>query len=365
MQNLNLGRKHALKPAVWGVALLVALCLAGCGRLPFAGKPAPDAAQLSATVSNQGSTTNASLALQPASGYGGLYVQVNGDNWPHNMMVLVTLEDAQGRSETLAATDTDSAGNLTTGFLFPIDQRWLASDSTWVVTTSADGSIEAKAQFTVVAPGVEIAESSPVTDADTASSMGVAEGDAAEGDTAASDTAKSDEQFTNKVILPLVASSGVERGGSRTGRSSSAGGVTQVDIDIEPGESKAIDCRDGQEWITVVIFSSSNFDATAVDAGSVVVAGGSDLGLHGGSAETSFVALALPRPVQGNLHANQWQWHLDDVNGDGSIDMVMEFRFDYTDLTCDAAVVAVTGRTKDGKRFEGSNRVAALALERG
>src|SRR5690606_13191139 len=80
----------------------------------------------------------------------------SGSNWPQNMMVLVTLEDAQGRSETLAASDTDPAGNLTTGFLFPIDERWLASGSPWVVTTSADGSVEAKAQFTVVPPGAEI-----------------------------------------------------------------------------------------------------------------------------------------------------------------------------------------------------------------
>ncbi|MCC6455988.1 MAG: hypothetical protein IT328_13630 [Caldilineaceae bacterium] len=361
MHNLIQWRRQALMPGAWGVALLVALCVAGCGRLPFGNKPDAAPAQVSASASNQGSTMNASLALQPASGYGGLYIQVNGNNWPQNMMVLVTLEDAQGRSETLAASDTDAAGNLTTGFLFPIDERWLASDLLSVVTASADGSIEAKAQFTVVPPGAEIAETSPsATDADAVASAGAAESGAA-----VSDPAESDPSFGNKVILPLVASSGVERSSSRGGRSSSSGAVTQVDVEIEPGESKAIDCRNGQEWITVVIFSSANFDATSVDASSVVVAGGSDLGLYGDLAENSFVALALPRPVQGNLRANQWQWHLDDVNGDGTIDMVMEFRFDYTELTCDAVVVAVTGQTKDGKRFEGSNRVAALALARG
>jgi hypothetical protein len=360
MHNLIQWRGQALRPGVWGAALLITLCLAGCGRLPFGDKPDAVPAQISASASNQGSNMNASLALQPASGYGGLYIQVNGSHWPQNMMVLVTLEDAQGRSETLAASDTDQAGNLTTGFLFPIDERWLAAGSAWVVTTSADGSIEAKAQFTVVPPGAEVAITSPATDADAVPSTGAVESDAV-----GSDTAEDDTGFGNKVILPLVASSGVERAGSRTGRSSSSGAVTQVDVEIEPGESKAIDCRNGQEWITVVIFSSANFDATSVDASSVVVTGGSDLGLYGDSAENSFVALVLPRPVQGNLRANQWQWHLDDANGDGSIDMVMEFRFDYTELTCDAVVVAVTGQTKDGKRFEGSNRVAALALERG
>src|SRR5690606_37904596 len=148
--------------------------------------------------------------------------------------------------------------------------------------------------------------------------------------------------------------------GSRTGRSSSSA-VTRVDIDIEPGKSKSIDCRKGQEWITVVIYGSAGFDATSVDAGSGVVAGRSDLGCRESSAETTFVALAQPRPVQRTLHANQWQWHLDDVNGDGNIDMVMEFRFDYTKLSCDAVAAAVTGQTKDGKRFEGTNRVELLA----
>jgi len=128
------------------LALLLVLGLAACGRSSAADEPPTSSASLSADSSTQNSEIqNAAMALQPASGYGGLYVQVSGDQWPQNMMVLVTLEDEQGRSETLAASDTDQAGHLTTGFLFPIDQRWLDRESLWVVTTTADGRIESKA----------------------------------------------------------------------------------------------------------------------------------------------------------------------------------------------------------------------------
>jgi hypothetical protein len=248
---------------------------------------------------------------------------------------------------------------LNTGFLFPIDERWLASASPWVVTTTADGRMEAKAQFTVVPPGTEIAEASPE----------IATGKVMP-DTAMTDTvAISAEAEGHTLALPLVVSSGAERGANRrAGRSSPAlaGGVTQVDIDIKAAGSKSIDCRKGDQWITVVIWSAANFDATTVDPGSVVVAGGSsDLGYRRDAAVDTLVALTLPDAVQSNLHAYQWRWHLDDVDKDGKTDMVMEFQLDYTELTCDAAAVAVTGRTKDGKAFEGSHPVDMLVLDRG
>jgi hypothetical protein len=338
--------------------LLVGINLAACGGSRAADKPAQVSASTTDSAAN---TQNTSLALQPASGYGGLYVQVSGDNWPQNMMVLVTLEDDKGRSETLAASDTDQEGHLNTGFLFPIDERWLASASPWVVTTTADGRMEAKAQFTVVPPGSEIAEASPEvatgTSADTA------------GKAMTDTTAISAEEEGHTLALPLVVSSGAERGANRRGGRSSparSGGVTQVDIDIKAEGTKSIDCRKGDQWITVVIWSAANFDATTVDPGSVVVAGGSsELGYRRDAAVDTLVSLTLPNAVQSNLHAYQWRWHLDDVDKDGKTDMVMEFQLDYTELTCDAAAVAVTGRTQDGKAFEGSNQVDMLVLDRG
>src|SRR4051794_23389048 len=104
---------------VFGVFPLALLLLVPCGK-SSPDKPSTSAPQLSAGASTQaGNPSNASMTLEPASGYGGLYVKVSGTKWPQNMMVLVTIEDAQGHSDTLAANDTDPSGNLTTGFLFP------------------------------------------------------------------------------------------------------------------------------------------------------------------------------------------------------------------------------------------------------
>jgi hypothetical protein len=271
------------------------------------------------------------------------------------MMVLVTLEDAQGRSETLAASDTDSTGKLNTGFLFPIDERWLASESASVVTTTADGSIEAKANFTVVPPGSEVAMTSSVS--------------------ATEETATVEEELAHKTVLPLIASTASDRDSAQsTGRATaqrnrgsssvptSSAGDLQINVDVSAGGS--IDCRNGQQWITVVILSGEGFEATSVDPGSVTVSGGPELGYRGDTGTTTFITLAQP-DVRSNLGQYTWRWHTDDADGDGSIDLIMEFRLDYTDLTCNADVVSVRGRTKDGKTFEGIDQADMLVLEQG
>jgi hypothetical protein len=353
--------------------LLVGLFVAGCGTSLFGNTPSSEEANASdSSVTEQ----NATLSLQPASGYGGLYVQVSGAHWPGNMMVLVTLEDEQGRSVTLAGSDTDATGNLTTGFIYPIDQRWLASPSPWVVLTTADGKIEAKAKFTTVPPGTEVAATSPlatetVPDVAAAASVTTTE-------------AVTTEEGNHVLALPLVAS-------AETARSSTSG-AKQVSVDISSGP---INCRDGNEWFTVTILSGGDFDALSVDPGSVDVYGEPN-------SEASQLISPMPtsielvksdkseknreknrekkrekerekereqeRPVEAQNNANsayQWRWHLEDANQDGSTDMVMEFQVGITDLTCDAGVVVVTGRTNDGGRFEGSDPVTMVGLDQG
>lgn len=389
MHPFRMGRLKPLRSlgsvSVMLITLLVALSLAACGRLS-ASQPGSPIAQLDSSASIQvNESQNVAMSLSPASGYGGLYVQVSGEGWPQNMLVLVTLEDAQGRSETLAASDTDQAGNLNTGFLFPIDQRWLASDSLWIVTTTADGRVESKASFAIVDPGTEIVASSTstsaVTSTSTSTSASTEESNASSDATSeiVTDTvAILNEETAHTVVLPLIASTGPEaRESSRTARNRSSreksSGATYVDIKIDPGSSKSIDCNNRHGWITVAIFSNGDFDATRIDPASVNVAdAASDLGYRGdGDGDDSALVLAAfnasnkQGPAARSRHAYQWRWHLEDVDGDGNSDMVMEFRLDYTDLECTAAVVAVTGRTKDGNRFEGTNRIQMLALERG
>lgn len=356
MQDWNKKQGAVLRPHILIVPLLlVTFTLVGCSRL-FGEKPKQIAPQVSAnTTTDSSASQNASLALHPASGYGGLYVQVSGEGWPQNMTVLVTLEDAQGRSETLAASDTDSAGKLNTGFLFPIDERWLASGSPSVVTTTADGSIEAKTSFTVVPPGSEVAMTSPLT---TTGEMAAVE-----------------EELAHKTVLPMISSTGSGRESAQSTTratakrnqrspsvSTSPSGALQVNVDVSAGGS--IDCNNGQQWITVVILSGGGFDATSIDPGSVTVSGGPEFGYRRDAAANTLIALGRP-DVRSNLADYTWKWHTGDADGDGAIDLIMEFRLDYTDLTCEAAVVAVRGRTKDGKSFEGIDQTDMLVLERG
>ena len=92
------------------------------------------------------------IALSPSGGYAGVYVQVVGNGWPANGLVLVTLSDDVGRSGILAASAADSDGQVTTGFLYPISPRWLTQGPHTVVAYTADGNLQATADFQVM-PG--------------------------------------------------------------------------------------------------------------------------------------------------------------------------------------------------------------------
>ena len=91
------------------------------------------------------------IAISPPSGYAGVYVQVVGNGWPANELVLVALSDAVGRSGILAASAANPNGQVTTGFLYPISPRWLTSGSHTIVAYTADGNLQAAAEFQVTA----------------------------------------------------------------------------------------------------------------------------------------------------------------------------------------------------------------------
>jgi hypothetical protein len=131
-------------------ALLLTMALAACSSGTANTRVVPAAQPVAAA---QFSPT---LAVSPAGGHGGVYVQVTGEGWPSNMMVVVALSDTNGRSGTLAASDTDGNGRLATGFLYPIEGRWLAPGSYVVSAETADGSFVATTEFTVVEPGTQV-----------------------------------------------------------------------------------------------------------------------------------------------------------------------------------------------------------------
>jgi hypothetical protein len=115
---------------------------------------------------------------------------------------------------------------------------------------------------------------------------------------------------------------------------------------------------------TVAILTTPEFDAASVDPSTVTVAG------QPRSAATHAQDLPanhaphpqLRRASSVNYADYQWQWRLEDVDHDGDIDMVMQFQFGYIELSCDAAVVTLTGQTKDGKAFEGQDQVRTYAV---
>ncbi len=95
-----------------------------------------------------------SIQITPGEGYAGVYVQVTGQGWPINGLVLVTLTDERGRSGILAAATVDEQGRLSTGFLYPANRRWLVPGEHTVLAYTPDDKLQAAASFTVIpSPG--------------------------------------------------------------------------------------------------------------------------------------------------------------------------------------------------------------------
>ena len=87
------------------------------------------------------------ITISPTSGSAGVYVQVTGESWPVSSLVLIALRDERGRSGILAASTADTAGTISTGFLYPISPRWLAAGTHTVLAYTSDGQHEATALF--------------------------------------------------------------------------------------------------------------------------------------------------------------------------------------------------------------------------
>jgi hypothetical protein len=169
-------------------------------------------------------------------------------------------------------------------------------------------------------------------------------------------------------VLPLIASEGVEKSASSSknkGSSNQAATITQVEFEIKPLGSNSIDCRKTDRWITVAIHTTSGFDATTVDPGSVTVTDGPKKVSYGGSREYGGEAgITLVAYQASNSNAYQWRWSLDDVDGDGDTDMVLEFRLDYVNLSCTTTTLAVSGNTTDGRHFESAHRVERISIQK-
>lgn len=92
------------------------------------------------------------IKLDPPSGEVGTYVQIAGSGWPANLSVVLMLTDPSGISTSIATAETDPEGNLSTGFLYPVDRRWSVQQSYIVNAQSADGQYQAGANYVVIDP---------------------------------------------------------------------------------------------------------------------------------------------------------------------------------------------------------------------
>lgn len=121
--------------------------------------------------------------------------------------------------------------------------------------------------------------------------------------------------------------------------------ATQVAIDIKPGsETNPVNCSRPSTVIPVAILSTqkakgeiADFDATTVDQRTVTFEGAHEIDIDN------------PQQVLTR--------HEEDVDGDGDIDLVLQFRYGDTQLSCGSTVGYLAGETFDGRQIRGSGPV--------
>ncbi len=148
-------------------ALATLLLLTGCANVvveQFYTTPPP-------TQLAEPTSTAPRVELSPSNGYAGTYITVEGSNWPTDARVLLALRDGAGRSDILAVGSSDFSGRFTTGFLFPIDERWLDPGPQIVTAYIVDGPDDGEAvetTFAIVPPaGVVVPPTATPTDTPT------------------------------------------------------------------------------------------------------------------------------------------------------------------------------------------------------
>jgi len=103
---------------------------------------------------------------------------------------------------------------------------------------------------------------------------------------------------------------------------------TDVTIDIKPGSDPNSINLKSKGVVPVAVLTADEFDATTVDPATVLFADAS--------------------PVR---------WALEDVDGDGDVDLVLHFKTQNLGLDADSTEATLTGSTYDGQDIQGTDGV--------
>src|SRR5207244_3350423 len=111
--------------------------------------------------------------------------------------------------------------------------------------------------------------------------------------------------------------------------------VITVIIDIKPGSTpNSINVRNSGV-IPVAILTTPSFDATTVNAATVRFGPGSAVEAHG-------------------------RGHVEDVDGDGDLDLMLHFRTEEAAIPCGATSATLTGQTAGGQAITGTDSVRTI-----
>src|SRR5207247_330376 len=108
-----------------------------------------------------------------------------------------------------------------------------------------------------------------------------------------------------------------------------------VAVDIKPGRFPNRINLGSQGRIPVAILSTDTFDATTVDPSTVL------FGITGTEAA----------PVRAAL---------EDVNGDGRVDLILQINVQDTGITCGDISASLTGKTVGGQTIQGSDSIETV-----
>jgi len=114
--------------------------------------------------------------------------------------------------------------------------------------------------------------------------------------------------------------------------------VIEVTIDIKPGETPNSINLKSQGEIPVAILTTATFDATTVDPSTVRF--GAD-GTEAAAAQSA----------------------LDDINGDGLTDIILQFNTQGTGIACGDISASLTGETESGQAIQGSDSIQTVGCK--